>query len=743
MRSLFAVGLIVAVTAFVVPSSANTDNSEASQTQVIKPAPHYKTIRYAGSKYYPPLEWLDSDDLPQGFITDLRIAMAATDGSSASFDLMLWQNALSAVKNGDADAIALIPSNRRAKDFDFTQPFHYVAHGIFSHEDGVQYTQIDQLTNKIIAVASGAYAQTQLQTMAGDYELLNTADELDCLKQVALKNADACIEVSTTSDELIAMYDLPVQLSSGPFWPQPYAFGVKKGNTKLLSQLNQQLATVIVNGDYERVYKQWAHQIESKPHGLLDIIYHALWFFVPLALLATLTLCWSFTLRKKVAQKTQALRAELDHNRQLQQQIEFNAAHDNITGLLTRTAFFNEIDQQLQAQQDNAEVTLIITQISNLESMITVFGYDTAFTTVARLGERLSALPNSTCAHFGSGLFAIAVNDSEQVEQVIDNIVEPLFTDAAEIEPHLVFGYADTLCSIDSIKAAELVRRAITALTYAQRKKLKVSHYRDSIEPDANNLRLLNDFQKFGCRQFVLHFQPQLDLAKQSVSHVEALIRWQHPELGLIPPYQFIPLLEESGGIKQLTRWVIQQAVKRLKQDESANASKPLMISVNISSHDLVDEDFLPFVRKVIGDINPSHLVFEITESELIEESERAREVIQKLASMGIGSAVDDFGTGYSSLAYLNDLSVQEIKLDRLFVKNICSNKRSYKIVKSTIDLAHDLGLYTVAEGVEDKETLEQLKQLGCDRIQGYYIAKPMPEQELSLFLESFKSPGS
>lgn len=585
MRSLFIVGLIVAVTGFAVPNSASGE-------QVIKPAPHHKTIRYAGSKYYPPLEWLDQHGKSRGFITDLRKAMAATDGSAVSFQLTSWQQALNAVKNGDADAIALIPSENREKDFDFTQPFHYVAHGIFSHVNGRQYAQLDQLNDKVIAVARGAYGQNQLDALNGNYEVLVTADELDCLKQVALKNADACIEVNTTSGQLISMYDLPVKQTSAPFWPQPYAFGVKKGDSALLAQLNQQLATVIVNGDYERVYQRWSHEIESKPHGLVDIILHALWFFVPLLLVVILTLCWSFVLRRKVAEKTTALRAELEQNRALQQQIEFNAAHDNITGLLTRSAFFIQLDEQLNQLSSDTNMTLITAQIVNLDSMITVFGYDTAYNTVAKLGERLNNMPDAICSHFGSGLFAIASWNFEDIQITLDKVVEPLFTDAQEIEPHLLFGYADTQCSIDHVGAKEIVRRAITALTYAQNKRLKVTHYRDSIEPDANNLRLLNDFQKFGCDQFLLHFQPQLDVSSKTITHVEALIRWQHPEFGLISPFKFVPLLEQSGGIKQLTRWVITQAVSHISEAEGNPTVEPLIFSINISSHDLIDEDF-------------------------------------------------------------------------------------------------------------------------------------------------------
>ncbi|RUO77855.1 EAL domain-containing protein [Idiomarina seosinensis] len=732
MRSLInAVGLIALVAATFLPSSGNTRSNSESPLQ-------NNTILYAGSEYYPPFEWLDDNGDAHGFITDLQRAMAATDNTNIEFQLSSWRAALDAVIEGEADAVALIPSDDRRDFFSFTQPIHYLSHGIFSHTNGSQYTQLSQLAGQTVAVAEGAFAANKLRSLNLDLTMLIAADELDCLSKVANKAADACIEVNITSDQLINRYDLPVTSAGIQFWPQPYAFGVKKGNDELLNHLNNKLATIIVNGQYEAIYKRWEHLLEPRAHGVWNAILNALWFIIPLTLLAFIGLYWSVTLRYKVREKTAALRIELQQNKALQQQIEFNAAHDNITGLYTRTAFFRELDKQLEPDaNDHAHaVTLVTIQITNIESMITVFGYETAFNTVAKFGERLKAMRQYTSAHFGSGLFGLTLRDESKMGNVIDALREPLFSKAGEIEPQLAFGIAQSHCAVENIDGAELVRRAITALTAAQKRKIQYCIYSDADEPDVQNLQLLNDFHKFGCQQFVLYFQPQLDIARQNISHAEALIRWQHPSLGLVPPNKFIPLLEESGGIKQLTCWVIQQAVNKIQRAARSDPQNPLKLSVNISSHDLLDEAFLAFVRSAITDINPSQLLFEITESGLIEESSHAKEVIYSLASMGIGCAVDDFGTGYSSLYYLNELSVQEIKLDQVFVQALCNSRRSLTIVKSTINLAHDLGLKTVAEGVEDKQTLDKLTELGCDRIQGFYIAKPMQENELDAFLK-------
>jgi len=250
------------------------------------------------------------------------------------------------------------------------------------------------------------------------------------------------------------------------------------------------------------------------------------------------------------------------------------------------------------------------------------------------------------------------------------------------------------------------------------------------IEPNNINLRLVSDFQRVECSQLVLHYQPQFSLSSQRITHVEALIRWQHPELGLLPPLQFIPILEESGGIEKVTRWVVSETVRLLQKTEAS-----FSISLNITTRDLVNDDFCAFVQRQMRELDASRLVFEVTETGIFEDSGRAQQNIKALHALGIQFAVDDFGTGYSSLSYLNEIAFQEVKIDRSFVSKLLTTNRAKAIVRSTVQLAKELGLNVVAEGVEDKATLDSLASFGVDRIQGYYIAKPMPEEQLSAYI--------
>lgn len=709
-----------------------TSTSHANENKAVKTAPDH--INFTGSKFYPPLEWEDMNGRPKGFIVELTQAMANTTNSTLSNNLQAkWEDAINSVVNGQADAVALIPSEARSQYLDFTKPFYYIAHGIFSHKSGPHFGSLEQLTGQTVAVVKSAYAEDKIKQLDLQFTILSAESELECLQLVAEGKAQACLDVVMSSSHLAEMHDLPVELTSPPLWPLPYVFGVKKGNIELLDLLNEQLANTIFGGAYKDLYKKWAHELEWKPHSIWDSINRLAWLLAALFVIVTIISLWTLALKRKVASRTAQLSNELEKSEALQLQIGYNALHDSATNLLNRDGFFEILDNEINrlGEIKNDSVCTMAIQITNLNDIIMAFGHNSALDLLKNFSDRIKSVNNCIRGHFGSGLFVIQYHKKQRANDIIDELSTPAYIDSKAIEPHLNFGIACLKAADkeDNLNAAELVRRAITALAYAQKKRLTVFEYRKEIEPDNINVQLINDFHKFGCKQFVLFYQPQLDLKTDRISYAEALIRWIHPKFGLIPPNRFIPLLEESGMINQVTRWVIQEAVAMIKRNH-------IKLCVNITTRDLVDDDFIEFVASNTTDIKPGQLIFEVTESDLFEDAAQAKSAMRSLAEMGIDCAVDDFGTGYSSLSYLNDLDVHEIKLDRSFVFDICTNERSHKIVSSTIELAHNLNLVVVAEGVEDLATLEYLKNLGCDRIQGYLLSKPIPELDFLTILE-------
>jgi diguanylate cyclase len=231
--------------------------------------------------------------------------------------------------------------------------------------------------------------------------------------------------------------------------------------------------------------------------------------------------------------------------------------------------------------------------------------------------------------------------------------------------------------------------------------------------------------------ELTIYLQPQVSLDTRSLEGVEALVRWQHPKRGLVFPDQFISVAESTGLIRGLTHWVLNAALREIHNLAEIGIFVP--VSVNFSMRDLHDADLPHTVESLLArwSVHPAQLTVEITESSLMDDPPRALQTIRTLSSMGVRISIDDFGTGFSSLSYLKQLPVDELKIDRSFVQHLANDKKDAAIVRSTIGLAHDLGLQVVAEGIEDMDTWTRLRALKCDTAQGYFISRPMPAQQL------------
>ena len=243
--------------------------------------------------------------------------------------------------------------------------------------------------------------------------------------------------------------------------------------------------------------------------------------------------------------------------------------------------------------------------------------------------------------------------------------------------------------------------------------------------------------------EFALAYQPKFDLRSGRPCAVEALLRWRHPERGLVPPVEFIPVLEETGLIVQVGEWVLRRACEDIKAWQAAGLP-PMQVAVNLSARQFRQQDLDVRIRELISaaGVAAELIQLEITESQLMQDPDHAKRVIQTLSDSGIGVAIDDFGTGYSSLSYLTRFPVAALKIDRSFVADVLSDRAAAAIVRTIIDMAHTLGFIVIAEGVETEAQALLLSGLGCEQAQGYYFARPMPEVELRTLISSF-GPGS
>lgn len=256
----------------------------------------------------------------------------------------------------------------------------------------------------------------------------------------------------------------------------------------------------------------------------------------------------------------------------------------------------------------------------------------------------------------------------------------------------------------------------------------ETSHNRHSIQ----RLGLMSDLRKaVESDALELRFQPKLDLGSGSVDQAEVLVRWTHPRLGAVSPAEFIPIAEQTGFIREITTWVMQRSLEQVA--EWRHQGLEVSPAVNVSAFDLHDRHLPTRLQRLLETtgVSPDHLVLEITESTVMTDFETGQRVLEALDALGVTISIDDFGTGYSSLAQLKRLPVQELKIDRSFISQMTNAKDVAQIVRSTIELGHNLGLRVVAEGVESSETVESLRLMGCDLAQGYFVSKPLSPAEL------------
>jgi EAL domain-containing protein (putative c-di-GMP-specific phosphodiesterase class I) len=300
------------------------------------------------------------------------------------------------------------------------------------------------------------------------------------------------------------------------------------------------------------------------------------------------------------------------------------------------------------------------------------------------------------------------------------------------------------IAPLHSGDADTLLRYADTAMYAAKRGRRTYALYdpaQDAHSPE--RLALLGELREaIAGGGLQLHYQPKATLSTGEVTAVEALARWPHPERGFIPPGQFIPLAEASGLIGPLTLWVLGEAVRQCgawRQEGQA-----LEIAVNLSAWTLHDPEILTVVDGLLQahDVPPALLRLEVTESAVMDDPDRALDVLARLSALGVRLSIDDFGTGYSSLAYLKRLPVDELKIDQAFVRHVADDEADATIVRSTISLGHNLGLNVVAEGVEDEAAWRLLAEAGCDRAQGYYLARPMPAGDVVRWLQAREAGG-
>ncbi len=434
---------------------------------------------------------------------------------------------------------------------------------------------------------------------------------------------------------------------------------------------------------------------------------------------------------------------------QRQTALEHQALHDALTGLPNRALLQDRLEHTIQnAKRHNSSIAFMMIDLDRFKEINDTLGHQVGDDVLTQLGLRLQNCirQSDTIARLGGDEFALIIPEATTEEathfarkltKTINKVLtindQNLFIDAS---------IGISMYPENGDNCETLVRYADIAMYHAKKSNLHYAFFQPDMDKlSIDNLSLLSDFRQELSQptgQLQLFYQPKIDLLQKHVISVEALLRWQHPQQGFIPPEFLIRMSEQSGLIGELTQWVINQAI--LDCSSWQNTNNNIGVSINLSAWNLQDPELPNLIKNTLerNQLNPGYLSLEITESAVMSDPARAREVLHELNDMGLSLEIDDYGTGFSSLAYLKLLPVSTLKIDKSFVIDMLNDPNDLIIVRSTIDLAHNLGMIVIAEGVEDNDILKYLQQLRCDVAQGYFISKPLAKNRLLEWLKSY-----
>ena len=439
--------------------------------------------------------------------------------------------------------------------------------------------------------------------------------------------------------------------------------------------------------------------------------------------------------------------ADITQRKLAEQQIQFQAFHDALTGLPNRLLLQDRFEQaKAQANRTNWRVMLLFLDMDNFKSINDTLGHDSGDVFLKQIATRLSACmrETDTISRLGGDEFLILLPDLTQAEdaapilaKLMEQMQLPFFAEGHEISTSVSMGV--TIFPEDGTSFESLLKKADMAMYKAKGDGRNTYRYFD----DAMDVEAIeHQFIRNGLRralernEFVLHYQPQIDLASGAIIGVEALIRWNHPQLGMVSPARFIPVSEESGLIVSIGDWVLREACRQAMAWQRDGLPE-LCMAVNLSAVQFkrgsVEQSVIHALEE--SRLNPALLELELTESILIQNVEGVLDRVKRLKLLGVKLSIDDFGTGYSSLSYLKRFDIDKLKIDQSFVRDLGTDPDDAAIVRAIIQMARSLNLRTIAEGVETADMLHQLRVFGCDEAQGYHFARPMSADEVAIYL--------
>lgn len=718
---------------------------DANISYGVNPLNDKKTIKLAGDYNHPPYEYADEYGNFKGFNVDIMNAIAEAMDMSIEIIPMEWGDATKSLENGEIDGlIGISKNNERLKKFLFTTPTIINEQFIFVNKDTVHINDLEDLSGLNVAYQKSDYNEEllkQVDSIVG-VPMIGQEESLIALRG---GKVDAAI-----GNKLVGIYHLQknkmveqIKLIGEPLGIVEYGPAVLKGNTELLEILEKGLEQIRENDTYDNVYKKWFGEDVDYSRVVFNIYKKEILVVVFIIGLIILFLYFqSRKLKYEVLRRTSELESANNDLIGQQKEIYNLAYYDTITSLPNRLYFVEELNNLSQNGEGKDSIFgILFLDIDKFKHINDTLGHNVGDYILKLLGMRLNKLieEGDIVARVGGDEYFILMNNIKSSEDAIKmaEIIIKDFKEPYHIQGHRL--YLTTSIGIAMYpdggnNSQTLIKNSDLAL-YKAKELGGNSYYLYGEEIESTGLQrmiLLNQLrQSIERDELVLYYQPQIDILSGKIRGVEALVRWNHPEKGLIYPDTFIPLAEESGLIIQIGSWVLEKAFMQAK--EWIDNGHDIVMSVNISVKQFQCKGFIKGIEDMLNEsgLNPKNLTLEITETTAISNMDHTLTILEKLKALNIAVAIDDFGTGYSSLNYLNQMSVNELKIDRSFIWDIENNDKNKMISNTIIILAKQLGLKVTAEGVENLEQLTILQEMECDMAQGYHFSRPVPKDEI------------
>jgi diguanylate cyclase (GGDEF)-like protein len=707
----------------------------------------------------PPLVSVGTGETPEGFAIDLLEEVARKEGWRLQYVTAPWPALLEMVRAQRIDLLtAIAQTPERARFLHFTREPVIVNWGVvYRHRDSDIRTILDLSERRIAMLSSDVHAEA-LAGLLDEFNLrariIRGSDYREVLSLVSHGAADAAVVnrlvgLSYPNPELVATHIVfnPVEIH--------YATG-RTDMGPVLDALDRHLAALKAdNGSaYHKAMSRWIDPATGEP--ALNLPPWLPWLLAGAITLLLLLAALSLLLRHQVRRHTralqtqsQALEAEIRERREAQLRLNELAYSDSLTRLPNRALFQDRLHQAMEfAKRHDRMIALLFIDLDDFKRVNDSLGHASGDRLLQDIARRFRHVlrETDTLARLGGDEFTVILTDIQRpqdavilVRKLLDSLREPFELGDQSVQMSASIGIA--LYPTDDTEETDLLKDADTAMYQAKsRGKNTFEFYAPELTRSVRaRLSLENRLRvALAQSQFTLDYQPVARLDNASVHTVEALLRWHPPDGGPVAPEEFIPVAEESGLIHEIGDWVVEQACAQLAAWDAMGLDR-LDVAINLSPVQFLRDGL---VSRLAGSLRrhrlPSRRVhLEITESLLLERSRHVAETLQTLDAMGIVLAIDDFGTGYSSLSYLRHFPLHVLKVDRAFVQDVVHGADSCAVVEAIVAMAHALGLEVVAEGVETAEQLASLRAMGCDHVQGFLLARPMPAAKIPAWLTS------